>query len=129
MKQRATWALLPAAVLLVIVVAGFLCGQVGAGGTAQPRSREGLSKLPLAAQGAVSAALGADDPAYRVRNHGNGLYALNPAQHFRVSFTGSGASVQSPRGWLSFTLAGVGYGRLERPLTHVRTAGSGEPSS
>jgi hypothetical protein len=112
-----------AVVLLVVAVAGFLSGQ--AGQIAQRHSREGLAKLPLAAQGAVSAALGANDPAYRVRDHGNGLYALSPEQHFRVSFTGSGASVKSPHGWLSFALAGVGYGRFERPLTHVARQTSG----
>jgi hypothetical protein len=73
-------------------------------------SRKGLLSLPLAAQGPVSAALGADSAAYRVSASGGGFTASSPAQHLRSSFTSSGVSVASGATRLGLSLCGVGYG-------------------
>ena len=65
----------------------------------------------MAAQGPVSAALGRDEPAYRVR----GLRAVNPAQRLRVGFTGRGATVASGGARLGMTLSAYGYASALAP--------------
>jgi hypothetical protein len=79
----------------------------------------GLSRLPVAAQGPVSAALGADDPSYRVRDGRAGLYAVNPTQRFRVSFGHSGVFVGAGRSRLALGLAAAGYGGRLHALGEV----------
>ena len=59
--------------------------------------KKGLSSLPLAAQGPVSEALGADNPAYRVTASKGGFAAASPAQHLNASFDRSGVSRQLGR--------------------------------
>jgi hypothetical protein len=58
-------------------------------------SHEGLSSLPLAARGPVSAALGAGDPGYRVSAERGGFRTASPAQHLTATFARSGISVAS----------------------------------
>src|ERR1035441_4477341 len=88
---RSGWLRFRVVVLLVGVVAVLGCvvalltlsgGTTGRGATA----RHGLESLPLTAQGPVSAALGQDEPAYRV----TALRAVNPAQHLRAGFSSHG---------------------------------------
>ena len=71
-----------------------------------------MASLPLAAQGPVSAALGRDEPAYRVTD----LRALNPAQHLRVGFSRRGVTVAAGNARLGMTLAAYGYASALRPL-------------
>ncbi|HME05224.1 MAG TPA: FG-GAP repeat protein, partial [Solirubrobacteraceae bacterium] len=78
-------------------------------------ARHGLGSLPVAAQGPVSAALGRDEPAYRVR----GLRAVNPAQRLRVGFTGRGATVASGGARLGMTLSAYGYASALAPAPAV----------
>jgi trimeric autotransporter adhesin len=109
------------AALVVAAVGTALALLLGGGPLSrQPhRAPAGRSSVPRAAQGPISAALGADDPAYRVRLRRNGLYALSPSQRFRVAFTAGAVSVASPTGRLSMALTGVGDRRLEHPLRLV----------
>jgi hypothetical protein len=72
----------------------------------------GLASLPMAAQGPVSAALGHDDPAYRVA----GLRAANPAQRLRVQFSSHGVAVAAGAARLGLTLTAYGYASALRPL-------------
>jgi FG-GAP repeat len=75
----------------------------------------GLSSLPAAALGVVSSALGASDPAYRVRGGADGsLTAGNPAQGLRARFTGDGVAVTSGAMTLDLRLSAVGYGAALR---------------
>ncbi len=85
-------------------------GHLGAHGAVQRSSRHGLSSLPPAAHGPVSAALGADDPSYWIHDH-DLLHAVNPAQDVRVAFTRSGVRVSVGGSQLWMALAGAGYGR------------------
>ena len=64
----------------------------------------------IAAQGPVSEALGAEDPAYRVSASGGGFAAASPAQHLRASFGRSGVSVSSGSAQVGLSLRAVGYG-------------------
>ena len=85
------------ALLLVALVAGLYVGlRDGRAGVAPTRlhaashlrsaassRRKGLSSLPLAAQGPVSDALGAESPAYRFRALKGGILGASPAQHLQ----------------------------------------------
>ncbi|HUE26419.1 MAG TPA: hypothetical protein VMP89_06565, partial [Solirubrobacteraceae bacterium] len=67
-----------------------------------PRIVEGM---PLAAEGAVSAALGGYSRDYLV----SGLRAINPAQRLRLRFSGRGVEIAAGRARVG--LRGVAYGR------------------
>jgi hypothetical protein len=74
------------------------------------RPQAGLSSLPPAAQGPISAALGADDPAYHVNASSGGFKAANPAQRLSESFESSGVVVRSGKTRVGLSLRAVGYG-------------------
>ena len=84
------------------------------GGTAEraTTARHGLTSLPLAAQGPVSAALGSEGPAYRV----TGLEAVNPAQHLRAGFSSRGVTVASGKARVGMTLSAYGYASTLEPV-------------
>jgi hypothetical protein len=75
-------------------------------------ARHGLESLPLTAQGPVSAALGHDQPAYRV----TALRAVNPAQHLRAGFSRRGVTVVSGKAKLGMALSAYGYGSVFEPV-------------
>jgi hypothetical protein len=87
---------------------------------------EGLLSLPQAAQGPVSAAVGADTQAYRPRASAQGFTANNPAQRLSVSFTSSGAAVASGSTRLGLSLRGVGYGSVPSALGSVAARAAGD---
>jgi hypothetical protein len=87
-----------------------------AAGDRLARPQHGLSSLPPSAQGPVSAALGADDPAYRIRSSSAGLQAASPAQHLQESFDPSGVLVSSGKTRVGLSLRAVGYGSSLQPL-------------
>src|SRR5580704_12025726 len=99
---RRGWLLLFAAGLLALAV-GTAVQESFPGGRsvdathvrAHRLSQAGLLSLPVAAQGPVSAALGAEDQAYRVSRLGGRFTASSPVQHLGMSFTRSGVSVRS----------------------------------
>jgi hypothetical protein len=105
------------AALLSLALAGFAYAGLHAAapgiapaarGTAH--ARPGLLELPLAAQGPVSASLGADSAAYRVRPGADGLLASNPAQHLRGAFTSSGLTVTDGGARVGMSVRALGYG-------------------
>ena len=61
----------------------------------------------------MSAALGRDDPAYRILH----LRAVNPAQRLSLRFTAMGVTVRSGRGAASLGLGGIGRAGRLRPVT------------
>ncbi len=73
-------------------------------------SNAGLEGLPVAAQGPVSAALGAEVHAYRVSRIGGGFTAFSPVQRLRVGFTRSGVAVRAGIAKVGLGLLAVGYG-------------------
>lgn len=85
------------------------------GGTPLGRTattRHGLTGLPLAAQGPVSASLGQDAPAFSV----TGLRAANPAQHLLAGFSPNGVTVASGAVLLDMRLSAFGYGSALRAV-------------
>jgi hypothetical protein len=82
-------------------------------------SHEGLSSLPLAARGPISAALGADSPSYRVSAYHGGFEAASPAQHLRSAFSRSGVSVSAGSTRIGLSLRAAGYGSSLTALGNV----------
>jgi hypothetical protein len=110
--RRFKLAILGAALLCL---AALLATSLGPGTRGGPvRAAEGphrlavatLLRLPAAARGPISAALGGDQAVYRVA----GLRARNPAQRMALRFTRGGVTLSSGRTRLSLALAGVGRG-------------------
>jgi hypothetical protein len=104
-------------ILLVGVVAAVGCTavlRIDPSGISGPASttRHGLTSLPLAAQGPVSAALGQAAQAYRLE----GLRAVNPAQHLHARFSRRGATVASDTAQLGMALSAYGHGSTLRRL-------------
>lgn len=121
-----SWPLLLAAVLLALAVGTAVHesfpGRRSVGATharAHGLSDAGLLSLPVAAQGPVSAALGAEGQAYRVSRLGGRFTASSPVQHLSTSFTRSGVSVRSGTTEVGLGLLAVGYGSTLAPLTQV----------
>jgi hypothetical protein len=89
-----------------------------------PRHRfaphQGLLSLPLAAQGVVSATLGADDPAYRVTASGGGFQARNPAQRLRMRFVSAGVQIGQGKTQVGLSLRAMGYGTALHAVDDVR---------
>ncbi len=107
------WRVLLALALLAAALAALLPAtrsSVPAPARTHRSGGEALLSLPLDARAPVSAAIGADSPAYRVRQAADGLQAQNPAQGMRASFERSGVAVSSGGTRLALRLLGVGYG-------------------
>ena len=118
---RVPWRLLMAAALLAavlgVVVTGVLAKRHSAVAPAVPH--RGLSSLPLAAQGQISAALGADQSAYRVTSTAGGFAAFNPGQRLYARFGRSGVTISSGATTFGLSLRAVGYGRALTPVGAV----------
>ena len=104
------------AVLAAGVVAAALAVMVAAGPVAREQvSRSAASaRLPVAAWGPVSGALGRDDPAYGAAGAGARFVARGPRQRLWAQFSPAGVSIRSGAVLLGVRLRGYGYGdRLE----------------
>jgi hypothetical protein len=99
------------AVATVLAVAGIALGAPAPAGAA---------RLPVAAQGPVSAALGRDNADYRVV----GLRARNPAQRLRVEFSRAGVAIGSGGARVRVALAAYGYASAVRPVAWVAPVAS-----
>jgi Putative Ig domain/FG-GAP repeat len=129
-RAAVPWQAPVAVVLLSLALAAALYGGLNGGRDAVPSvsarwnglSKESLLSLPLAARGPVSAALGAHNPAYRVRASGGGFQAKSPTQHLQASFGASGVVVSSGKAQVAVSLRAVGYGVALRKLARVSPA-------
>ncbi len=125
-QTQSLWLLLFAAALLALAVGVVLHESFPGGrsvGAAHLRahrfSHAGLEGLPVAAQGPVSAALGAEGQAYQVSGLRGRFTASSPAQRLSTSFTRSGVSVRSGTTKVGLDLLAVGYGSALVPLAQV----------
>jgi hypothetical protein len=76
----------------------------------RPAPHNGLSTLPLAARGLVSAALGAHSSGYLVGASSRGLEARNPAAGLHMRFGLSGVQIRSGDIQVGLSLRAAGYG-------------------
>jgi hypothetical protein len=115
-RRSSLVAAIAAASLATALTGSLHVGAVGGGGAVVPAqpprgAHQSLLDLPLPAQGALSAALGAREPAYRVLRLGGGAPTeANPAQGFSASFTAAGVAVRSRGTEESVSLRAVGFG-------------------
>ena len=137
------WHLLLAAALLSLAVGAALYeGLAGGRSTVAPAARfrasshlrpgasphnKGLSSLPLAAQGPISQALGAENPGYRVSASRGGFAAASPGQHLRMHFDRSGVALSSGATRVGLSLRAVGYGSSLSARWAGRPAREGQP--
>jgi hypothetical protein len=101
----------PRALALPLLCAAIALAATGAPDRSVAPPSAVLERLPVAAQGPVSAALGSGLPAYRVVAG----TARNPAQGFSARFSRGGATVQVGRARLGMTLSAHGYADALRP--------------
>jgi Putative Ig domain/FG-GAP repeat len=88
-------------------------------------SHDDFSSLPLAAQGPISAVLGAHNAAYHTRATAGGFQAGNPAQRLHESFSASTATVRSGKISFGLSLRAAGYGKSLQSVRGVPpTAGA-----
>jgi hypothetical protein len=110
---------------LAVLGAGVVTAAVAVTVTGSSVSRDHVSRvaasarLPLAAWGPVSGALGRDDPTYRAAGAGAGFVVHNPRQRLRAEFSRAGVSVRSGQALLGLRLRGYGYGGSLRGLAAV----------
>jgi hypothetical protein len=118
----AALAALAAAALLLATLAGTgggasSLGHAHARAVARLGGGPGLAGLPAEAQGAISAALGADDARYAVARSGDGGFAAaNPQQRLQARFERGATAVSSGGLDARLSLSRVGYGAaLQEP--------------
>jgi hypothetical protein len=104
------------ALLSLLVGATLYEGSAGERSSVAPTVRprislhDGPASLPVAAQGTISATLGAEDPAYRVHPSGGGLRAQNTAQRLSLRFGSSRVQIASGTVHMDLSLRAAGYG-------------------
>jgi hypothetical protein len=81
--------------------------------------RSAWGRLPVAARGAISAALGRDERAFRVVSGPDGLSAQNPSQALVASFGRRGVRVSSGGLELGLSLSSFGRGSQLAPVSPV----------
>ena len=116
-RVAVSWRALVAAALLSLALGAVLFqGVAGERSSVAPAVRSGgfshksLLSLPLAAQGPVSQAMGAENPAYRISASKGGFAAASPAQRLSLRFDRSGVSLSSGATQVGLSLQAVGYG-------------------
>ena len=87
----------------------------GIGSSSRSAARHGLSSMPAAARGPISAALGRDEPAYRV----SGFVAHNPAQRLLARFGRSGVAIEAGSARFGIALRAVGRVGALQPIAPV----------
>ena len=114
----------------VLLVAALVLASIASIGSIGSRSADrhlarGLLRVPAAAQGVVSRALGAADSRYLVTPGLAGLTARNPDQRLSARFTAAGVRIGSGTGWLGLRLTGYGRGGVLSAVDPVRPHASG----
>lgn len=84
----------------------------------------GLSALPLAAQPAVSGALGSETPGYQAENVSGGAEARNPRQQLASYFTATGVEVSRGGSSWQLSLRAFGHGTALTPAGEVQPRAS-----
>src|SRR6266480_1895555 len=95
---------------------GQTSGQVAFLSGGQGYKQSGGTSVPVAAQPAISAALGREDSRYRVRTAPGGFRAENPHQALAAEFTAQGIEVRSGTAQWELALRGYGYGDALQPV-------------
>jgi FG-GAP repeat len=108
--RRLRFSALAFVVLLALAaaLAPVLRSGAGQAKSAPAQRHRGLAGVPATARAAVSAALGADQPAFAVSSAGSALHAVNASQGLSASFDRAGVHLASPGIDVSLSLRGIG---------------------
>ena len=88
----------------------FLVLSLCASGAERYSGAASLSRLPVAAQASISAAMGRDIPIYSAKTTGEGFEAANARQKLVTRFTSEGVEVRHGNARWGLALRGYGYG-------------------
>ncbi|MGO8751581.1 MAG: hypothetical protein ACLQNE_37040 [Thermoguttaceae bacterium] len=97
-------------------------GLSGASDTAGPKT---LADLPVAAQHAISSAIGQDQAAYHAASGAAGVALANPANGFNAQVQSGALHVSAGSDTWDMSLAGLGYGGAVQPVGTARTSNNG----
>ena len=78
--------------------------------------KERVSRLPIGAQGAISATLGRDDRSYHAARSADGLRASNGRHDLRIEFLREGVTVALDEERAAWSLRALGYGSALAPV-------------
>ena len=91
-------------------------GQSGAKGSSTPAGPKTLADLPVAAQHAISSAIGRTRRAYRAASGEAGVALANPANGFNAQVQSGALHVSAGSDTWDMSLAGLGYGGAVQPV-------------
>jgi FG-GAP repeat/IPT/TIG domain len=97
---------------------------VGSSPSTTATPSQGLSILPTAARGVVSAALGAASAGYAAHVRSDGFQMQNADQGLRARFDRAGARVGSGGAWVAISARAIGYGTALHALSPRRPRAS-----
>jgi len=110
------------ALLSVGVAASGLGNGVQPGGASQQQT---LADLPVAAQQAISSAIGQDQAAYHAASAAGGATLANPANGFTAQLQSGVLQVSAGPDTWDMSLAGLGYGGTVQPVGTAQTTVNG----
>ena len=84
-----------------------------------------LADLPVAAQHAISSAIGQDQSAYHAASAAAGVTLANPANGFTAQVQSGALHVSAGSDTWDMSLAGLGYGGAVQPVGTAQTSASG----
>ena len=97
-------------------------GLSGASDTVDPKT---LADLPVAAQHAISSAIGQDQSAYHAASGAAGVTLANPANGFTAKVQSGALRVSAGSDTWDMSLAGLGYGGAMQPVGTAQTSTNG----
>ena len=95
------------------------------GGATNTTQSQTLADLPVAAQHAISSAIGQDQSAYHAASGAAGVTLANPANGFTAQVQSGALHVSSGLDTWDMSLAGLGYGGAVRPVGTAQTSTDG----
>ncbi len=120
LEQRTLLSVGPSSIINTAVGAGI--GGVQASSAAQHQT---LADLPVAAQHAISSAIGQDQSAYHAASAAAGVTLANPANGFTAQVQSGALHVSAGSDTWDMSLVGLGYGGAVQPVGTAQTSVNG----
>ena len=121
LEQRTMLSIGPSSIINP-VAGGGVGDAVQTSGAAQPQT---LADLPVAAQQAISSAIGQDQSAYHAASGAAGVTLANPANGFTAQVQSGALQVSAGSDTWDMSLAGLGYGGAVQPVGTAQTSVNG----
>jgi len=121
LEQRAMLSIGPSSIINPIAALGAGKG-IPAGGGAQHQT---VANLPVAAQHAISSAIGQDQPAYHGTLGAEGVTLANPANGFTAQLNAGALQISAGLDTWDMSLVGLAYGGAVQPVGTASTSVNG----